>query len=163
MKGSCEHPRPSVLISSGVKINSLSKEIIYLSEMVLTTFISDILCIWFPKEECHEFYQVGWQLLFSCIVFKTRSSFRNVFLFWDIVCFKICICIFFEELLAMLFFLREFRENKSVSWNSPFKLPVYGLALLLPEPEDERHPVRTCRWRYIARQPRLWQQTKTKL
>ncbi len=72
-------------------------------------------------------------------------------------------CTFLEELLAMFFFLQEFKANKDSRETAPLKLPVDGLALFLPEPEDQRHPVRTCRWRYIARQPWLWQQTKSKL
>ncbi len=63
----------------------------------------------------------------------------------------------------MFFFLQEFKANRGSRETAPLKLPVDGFALLLPEPEYERHPVRTCRWRYIARQPWLWQQTKTKL
>jgi hypothetical protein len=169
MKGSCEQPRPSYLISSSrVKINALSKKIIYLSEMVLTTFILDILCIWFPKEEGQKFYQVGRQLLFSCTIFKTRSIFRNDFYaekiffikkyFWEGMFYT-----FLEKLLAMIFFWQEFKANRDSREIAPLKLPVDGLALLLPEPQYERHPVRTCRWRNIARQPLLWQQTKTKL
>ncbi len=71
--------------------------------------------------------------------------------------------IFFFISVAMFFILQEFKANKGSRETAPLKLPVDGLALLLPEPEYERHPVRTCRWRYIARQPWLWQQTKTKL
>jgi hypothetical protein len=66
----------------------------------------------------------------------------------------------FKELLVFFFF---FKAKKGSRETAPLKLPVDGLALLLLEPEYERHPVRTCRWRYIARQPFLWQQTKTKL
>jgi hypothetical protein len=50
----------------------------------------------------------------------------------------------------MLFFLQEFKANKDSRETAPLKLPVDGLALLLPEPEYERHPVRTCRWGNIA-------------
>jgi hypothetical protein len=50
----------------------------------------------------------------------------------------------------MFFFLQEFKANKVYRAKAPLKLPVDGLALLLPEPEYERHPVRTCRWRNIA-------------
>ncbi len=71
-------------------------------------------------------------------------------------------CTFLEKLLAVFFFLQEYKANKDTRETAPLKLPVDGLALLLPKPEYERHPVRTCRWRYIARQPGLWQQTQNK-
>ncbi len=50
----------------------------------------------------------------------------------------------------MFSFLQEFKANRGSRETAPLKLPVDGLALLLPEPEDERHPVRTCRRRNIA-------------